>query len=279
MFERITDAIVELILKDESFIDFASYPLRGTQATGVIVLKSEYAVLSGSQIVKDVLRRFSIESEFYYNDGDVICQNSSNIIAKLSGDAYDLLICERTILNVLSFMSSVATKVRRLVDVTKQANLKIKIAATRKTIPFAGELQKLAVIHGGGDTHRLNLSDCAMIKDNHIKLYGSISKAVEEVRKNLSFTKKIEVEVEDEEMAFEACKAGADIIMLDNFKLEKACKVAKKIKEQFPHVLIEISGGVNPDNIQEYLCNYVDVISIGKITSEVKYIDFSFDII
>lgn len=279
MFERLTDSIVELIRKDESFIDFASYPLKGKQASGVIVLKSEYAVLSGSQIVKDVLRKFSIESEFYYNDGDVICQDSSNIIAKISGDAYNLLICERTILNVLSFMSSVATKVRRLVDVTKQANLKIKIAATRKTIPFAGELQKLAVIHGGGDTHRLNLSDCAMIKDNHIKLYGSISKAVEEVRKNLSFTKKIEVEVESEEMAFEACKAGANIIMLDNFKPEEACKVARKIKEQYPHVLIELSGGVNPDNIQEYLCDYLDVISIGKITSEVKYIDFSFDII
>jgi nicotinate-nucleotide pyrophosphorylase [carboxylating] (EC 2.4.2.19) len=122
------------------------------------------------------------------------------------------------------------------------------------------------------------LSDCAMIKDNHIKLYGSISEAVKHVKKILSFSKKIEVEAENEQMAFEACEAGADIVMLDNFAPQEACRVAKALKEKYPHVLIELSGGVNPDKIEEYLCEYIDVISIGRLTSEVKYIDFSLEI-
>ena len=272
MHEKIVDAIVELIRKDEQFIDFASYPLRGKNVSGEILLKEPSAVVSGVEIVQDVCKRFNLTIQFSCKDGDVVEKGS---IAKISGDAYNILICERTILNILSFMSGVVTKVRNIVEKT---NGKVKIAATRKTIPFTGELQKLAVIHGGGDTHRLNLSDCAMIKDNHIKLYGSISEAVKQVKKILSFSKKIEVEAENEQMAFEACEAGADIVMLDNFAPQEACRVAKALKERYPHVLIELSGGVNPDKIEEYLCEYIDVISIGRLTSEVKYIDFSLEI-
>ncbi|MEN3042854.1 MAG: carboxylating nicotinate-nucleotide diphosphorylase, partial [Fervidobacterium sp.] len=188
-------------------------------------------------------------------------------------------ICERTVLNVLSFMSSVATKVRKLVEKAKQKAPHVKIAATRKTIPFSGELQKIAIIHGGGDTHRLNLSDCAMIKDNHIKLYGSVTNAIKQVKENLSFSKKIEVEVENEQMALEACECKADIVMLDNFHPELACKVAEKIKKFNHSILVEVSGGIDPDTIESYLCEYIDIISLGKITSEVKYIDFSLELI
>lgn len=276
MQDRIVEQVVELIRKDEQFLDFASYPLKGTNSKGVIILKSKNVTLSGVDIIKNVLKNFSIESEFHFRDSETV---SSGIIANLKGDAYNLLICERTILNVLSFMSSIATKVSMLVGMARQVAPHIRIAATRKTIPFVGELQKLAVIHGGGDTHRLNLSDCAMIKDNHIKLYGSISEAIRNVKKWLSFSKKLEVEVENEEMAFEACEEGADIIMLDNFDPENARKLAKEIKEKYPHIIIEVSGGICQENLNAYLCKYIDVISIGKITSEVKYVDFSLEII
>ncbi|MFN3692424.1 MAG: carboxylating nicotinate-nucleotide diphosphorylase [Fervidobacterium sp.] len=273
MYERIVEQIVELIRKDEQFIDFASYPLRGKQTSGEIILKVDNIVLSGVSIVNEVLKKFSVESKFYHADGELV---SSGVIAELTGDSYNILICERTILNVLSFMSSIATKVNQLVTKAKGTN--VIIAATRKTIPFAGELQKIAVIHGGGDTHRLNLSDCAMIKDNHIKLYGSVSEAIRQVRKALSFSKKIEVEVENEKMAMEACKEGADIVMLDNFGPEQAYLTAKRIKEKYPNVIIEISGGINEQNLEKYLCEYIDVISIGRITSEIKYVDFSLEI-
>lgn len=275
MYEKVIDSLVELIQKDEQFIDYASYPLRGKDAKAVILLKEDNIVVSGIDIVRGVLLKFGIKHEFYYEDSQF---TQKGIIGRLEGDAYNLLISERSILNTLSFMSAIATKVRKLVEVIEKSGKSVKIAATRKTIPFTSEMQKIAIMHGGGDTHRLNLSDCAMIKDNHLKLYGSVRKAVEEVKKVISFSKKIEIEVEDEESAFEACEAGADIVMLDNFPPQKACEVARKIKEKFPHVLIELSGGVNPEKLSEYLCEYIDVISIGKLTSEVKYVDFSMEI-
>jgi len=275
VYEKVIDSLVELIRKDEQFIDYASYPLRGKEAKAVILLKEENIVISGIDIVRGVLSKLGIKHEFYYKDGQIA---QKGIIGMIEGDAYNLLISERSILNTLSFMSAIATKVRKLVEVIEKSGKNVKIAATRKTIPFTSEMQKIAIMHGGGDTHRLNLSDCAMIKDNHLKLYGSVRKAVEEVKKVISFSKKIEVEVEDEESSFEACEVGADIVMLDNFPPQKACEVARKIKEKFPHVLIELSGGVNPEKLSEYLCEYVDVISIGKLTSEVKYVDFSMEI-
>lgn len=276
MYDKIVENIVDLIRKDEGFIDFASYPLKGKKTSACIILKNEEAIISGVEIVQKVLEKFDIESEFKAKDGERIFKGE---IATLSGDAYNLLICERTILNVLSFMSSIATKTNAIVERAKKIKPDIKIAATRKTIPFTGELQKIAIMHAGGDTHRLNLSDCAMIKDNHIALYGSVANAVQQVRKNLSFSKKIEVEAETEEMAFEAAKAGADIVMLDNFSPSQACSLAKKLKESYPHILIELSGGVNPEKIEEYICEHIDIISIGKLTTEIKYIDFSMEIV
>lgn len=273
VLDRIIDNVVELIRKDEYFLDYASYPLKGTKCNAEVILKDEAAVISGVEIVSGVCERFNIKAEFLYKDGDLVKKGK---VAQIHGDAYNILICERSILNVLSFMSAIATKVRKLVE---KADGKVQIAATRKTIPFTGELQKIAVLHGGGDTHRLNLSDCAMIKDNHIKLYGSITRAVNEVKKHLSFTKKIEVEAETLEMAVEACQAGSDIVMLDNFSPQEACRAARLIKERYPDVIVEISGGVNPDNIEEYVCEYIDVISIGRITSEVKYVDYSLEVL
>ncbi len=276
MYDKIVENIAELIRKDEGFIDFTSYPLKGKKASACIILKNEEVIISGVAIVQKVLEKFNIESEFKAKDGEKIFKGE---IANLSGSAYNLLICERTILNVLSFMSSIATKTKAIVERARRIKPDIKIAATRKTIPFTGEIQKIAIMHAGGDTHRLNLSDCAMIKDNHIALYGSITSAIQQVKKNLSFSKKIEVEVETEEMAFEAAKNGADIIMLDNFIPSQSCLLAKKLKEQYPHILIELSGGVNPDKIEEYVCQHIDIISIGKLTTEIKYVDFSMEIV
>ncbi|ODN30612.1 nicotinate-nucleotide diphosphorylase (carboxylating) [Fervidobacterium thailandense] len=269
------EEIVKLIRDDEYFIDFASYPLRGTVAKGNILLKSEWAVLSGTEIVEKVLERFDVKVKFFHRDGECA---ERGVVATLEGDAYNVLVCERTILNVLSFMSSIATKTRILVERLRQKGVHTKIAATRKTIPFTAMLQKIAVIHGGGDTHRLNLSDMVMIKDNHIALYGCVSEAVRKVKEMASFSKKIEIEVEDEDTAFEAANAGVDVLMLDNMPVEHACELAGRLKRAFPHIIIEYSGGVDPNNIEKYACEYFDVISVGRLTSEVSYVDFSLEV-
>lgn len=275
MYERLVERLVEQVLEDESFIDFASLPLRGTHTTARILLKDEKAVVSGAELVSSVLTRFGLKSEFFYRDGELA---SEGTIAELEGDAYNLLVCERTILNVLGFMSGIATKTRDLVERLKSTGVKVRLAATRKTVPFAMELQKIAVLHGGADTHRLNLSEAAMIKDNHLALFGDVERAIGLVKEKLSFAKKLEVEAETPEQAFRAAQAGADIVMLDNMPVYEACRVAQELKKNYPSVLVEYSGGVDPKRIEEYACPYFDVISVGKLTTEVKFVDFSLEV-
>ncbi|ACJ76346.1 nicotinate-nucleotide pyrophosphorylase [Thermosipho africanus H17ap60334] len=268
------EKIIEWIRKDEGLIDFSAYPLKGKVAKSIIILKDS-AVLSGLELVKEVFKRFNIEFETKYEDGMYVNKNS--IIFTLMGDAYYLLVIERSVLNLLSLMSGVATKVAKLSKKAKEYN--IVIAATRKTIPFVGDLQKIAVLHGGGNTHRLNLSDTVMIKDNHKKIYKSIRKAVEAVKVIKPFTSKIEVEVEDFEELRECLDLEVDIIMLDNFSPEDIKEAIKIIKEKRKDIIIEVSGGINEKNLDEYLIKGVDVISIGKLTSEVQYVDFSMEVI
>jgi nicotinate-nucleotide pyrophosphorylase (carboxylating) len=152
----------------------------------------------------------------------------------------------------------------------------VKVAATRKTTPGFREFEKRAVVLGNGDPHRFSLADAVLIKDNHIKLAGGIAEALERAR-NSSFTKKIEVEVENEEDAMTAVKAGADIIMLDNFPPSKARRIYVRLKRERPEVMVEVSGGIRPENIERY-ADAADVISVGWITHSAKSIDFSMSI-
>ncbi|MBM7559749.1 carboxylating nicotinate-nucleotide diphosphorylase [Marinitoga litoralis] len=272
MFDYEIKLLKEWIEKDNNFFDIASYELRNKETTAEIILKNSNVVVSGIEIIERLLNEFNIESEFYYNDGDKL---DKTIIGKIKGNAYNILIVERTMLNILSLMSAISTKTYNLVS---KINGKTKLAATRKVFPGLGNLEKLAVIHGGGDTHRWNLSESIMIKDNHIALYGGIENAINIVKKYKSFTKKIEIEVENEENAILAAKNNVDIIMLDNFPSENAKKTAKKLKEKYPNIIVEVSGGINEENYLNYVDDNIDIISMGKLTTEVKYIDFSLEI-
>lgn len=266
--------LLEWIEKDEGLIDFASYPLRTQSASSIVILKDN-AVVSGISIVEKILSYYSINYEKYFDDGEFVEKGS--VIFKLSGNAYNLLVIERTMLNILSIMSGVASKVNKVVKRAQEFG--ITIAATRKTIPLIGDLQKLAILHGSGNTHRLNLSDTVMIKDNHKKLYKGIKNAVESVKKIKPFTSKIEVEVENFEELSEALDLEVDIIMLDNFKPKDVEKAVEFIRKRNKKVIIEVSGGISEENIEKYLIKGIDVISIGKLTSEIKYVDFSMEII
>lgn len=274
---ELVDKIVEWVYRDEGLFDPASFPLKNRIVKGEIILKNEEVVLSGVAIIEEVGKRIGLGINIGGRDGEVV---KKGVIGTVEGDAYIVLISERTILNTLSFMSGIATRVRAVVEKVKAINPKVKVAGTRKVIPVIGELEKIAIMHGGGDTHRLNLFDTAIIKDNHRKIYGSLKEAIRIIRKNYTFANLIEVEVESLEEAMEAVEAGAEIIMIDNQSPEHVEKIAKIIKEKNPNIIVEVSGGITEENITEYAkIPYVDVISMGKLTNEIKFVDISLEVI
>jgi nicotinate-nucleotide pyrophosphorylase (carboxylating) len=174
-------------------------------------------------------------------------------------------------------MSGIATQTKALVERCRKMNPHVRIAATRKTTPGFRYFEKKAVMLGGGDPHRYRLDDAFIIKDNHLRIVGSVKEAVRRAKKG-GFTKKIEIEVENLRDALEAVNAGADIIMLDNMTPKEAEETAKKIKEIKKSVIVEISGGITPDNIIDY-AKFADVISLGWLTHSTKAVDFSLEII
>ncbi len=205
---------------------------------------------------------------------------NKHVLLEVSGDAQTILTVERTMLNLLSRMSGIATKTRSLSEKLEKAGVKAKIAATRKSAPGLLYFDKKAVVIGGGDPHRLHLDDMVLIKDNHLAIVGSVEEAVKKARANASFSKRIEVEVTSVEDALKAAKVGADIVMLDNFSPKQAKAAGEALRKAgFDRVLLEVSGGITPENLLEYAAAEVDVISMGALTHSVKALDISLEII
>ena len=211
-------------------------------------------------------------------DGEKI--KNKQVLMQISGDAQTILSVERTMLNLLSRMSGIATKTRMLTEKLEKANVKAKIAATRKSAPGLLYFDKKAVVIGSGDPHRLHLDDMVLIKDNHLAIVGRVEEAVKRAKANASFTKKIEVEVTNVEDALKAAKVGADIIMLDNFSPKQAKEAGEALKKAgFGSVLLEVSGGITGENLLEYAKANVDIISMGELTHSVKALDISLEIV
>ena len=206
--------------------------------------------------------------------------SAGTVVLEVRGPARDLLKVERTLLNLLSHMSGVATATADLVTILKKNGSSARIACTRKTLPGLRYFEKRAVELGGGDTHRLRLDDAVLIKDSHLGLTGSINDAVRKAKVKVSFTKKVEVEVTRPDQAVEAAKAGADIILLDNMTPTQVKKSLSLLEERRvrDHILIEVSGGITRENLASYAVKGVDVISVGSITNSAKAIDMSLDI-
>ena len=203
------------------------------------------------------------------------------VVMEVVGEAKRVLAAERTALNLLSHMSGVATLTRKAVEKAKAVNPRVRVAATRKTLPGLRYFEKKAVAIGGGDPHRYDLSDMILIKDNHIRIVGDVEKAVRLARERASFTKKIEVEVRSAEEALKAARAGADIVMLDNVDVEEVKKAIELLKAHGlrDKVLVEVSGGITLENIDKYAATGVDIISMGMLTHSAKAIDFSLDVV
>lgn len=209
-----------------------------------------------------------VEITFNKKDGETVVPG--DIIAVLEGSARNILSGERVALNFLQRMSGIATKTSEMVKLLEETN--IKLMDTRKTTPTLRYLEKHAVKVGGGNNHRYNLMDMSMIKDNHIKAAGGITEAVEAVRSNYPFVKKIEVETESLEEVKEAVEAKADIIMLDNMSVEVMEEAIKIIDGR---AIVEISGNVTKERIKEIKDLKVDYISSGALTHSYKSLDIS----
>jgi nicotinate-nucleotide pyrophosphorylase (carboxylating) len=242
------------------------------------VIAKEAGIAAGIEETVILAESLGLNVKAEVADGKQI--RKGQVVLKLSGDARTLLSAERTMLNLLSRMSGIATATRRLTEKLRKADAQGKIAATRKTAPGLGYFDKKAVLIGGGDPHRLHLDDMILVKDNHIAIAGSVENAVKKARQNASFSKKIEAEVTRVADALKAAEAGADIIMLDNFTPKQIKEAVKALKNAgfFGKVLLEVSGGVTAENLLEYASTKVNIISMGELTHSVRALDISLEI-
>jgi nicotinate-nucleotide pyrophosphorylase (carboxylating) len=242
------------------------------------VVSKEAGVAAGIEETTILAESLRLRVKAEVADGEKI--RNRQTVMKISGDAQTILSAERTILNLLSRMSGIATATRRLMEKLQKANLTAKIAATRKTAPGLSFFDKKAVLIGGGDPHRLRLDDLILIKDNHVAIAGSVENALKRAKQAASFSKKIEAEVTSTADAMKAAEAGADIVMLDNFSPSQVEETVEALKKAgyFGKVLLEVSGGVTEQNILDYASAQVDVISMGALTHSVKALDVSLEI-
>jgi nicotinate-nucleotide pyrophosphorylase (carboxylating) len=241
------------------------------------VIAKEDGIAAGIEEATILAEYTGLEVKVKVTDGEKI--KNKQVLLQISGDAQTILSVERTLLNIMSRMSGIATKTRALTEKLEKAKVKARIAATRKSAPGLLYFDKKAVVIGSGDPHRLHLDDLILIKDNHLAILCSVEEAVKTAKANASFTKKIEVEVTSIEDALKAAEAGADIVMLDNFSPKQVKTAGEKLRKAgFTNVLLEVSGGITAENFLDYASSQVDVISLGELTHSVKALDISLEI-
>jgi len=242
------------------------------------IVCKETGIVAGIEEAIVLLESLGLKCEVLVKDGEKIRVN--HVLMKIFGDARAVFCVERTLLNIISRMSGIATATTDIVNKIREAGLKTKVACTRKTALGLLYFDKKAVLIGGGDTHRLHLDDMVLIKDNHIAVAGSVEEAIRRVKRNVSFSKKIEVEVTRIADVLSAAKTGVDIIMLDNFSPEQIEKAIKSLKKSgfFGKVLLEASGGITRQNILKFASTGVNIVSLGEITDSSKSLDISLEI-
>ena len=268
---------IESFIEEDLGYDDVSCTIVPDRPAEAIIFTKEDCTIAGIDEAASIFYYFGIHAETGYKDGDQL--KKGDIIFRLSGGAVSILRAERISLNFLGHLSGIATLTRKCTDIVRKHSEATRVACTRKTTPGIRKFEKLAVAAGGGDTHRFNLSDAVMIKDNHVKLMG-IEAAIKAARKT-SFTRKIEVEVESAQDAVLAAGLGADIIMLDNMQPEAVKETLKILEEKGLRnsVIVEASGGISQSNLEDYAKTGVDVISMGSLVHKASWIDFSLEMI
>jgi nicotinate-nucleotide pyrophosphorylase (carboxylating) len=243
------------------------------RAVGKIVAKSD-GILAGEPYAEAIARYLGLEISWKKRDGEAF--GPGDLIARVYGDAVALLQAERSILNTILHASSVATKAKEFADL---AGGKLRVLDTRKTRPFLREFEKYAARVGGVTNHRYGLDDALMLKDTHLAILGDEFEAfMERARTAIPFTAKIEVECESFDMAKRAMEAGADIVMCDNMEIDEIRRVVELRDARYPHVLLEASGNITPQNIARYIDLGIDAISSGAIVHQATWPDISMKI-
>lgn len=273
----IEDSLRSFLAEDIGYGDITTDLLvpSNLEATGKIVCK-EKATIAGVDEALLFLRLVGCKGTAKVADGKNV--QAGDTIMLVRGPAKALLGVERTLLNLLSHMSGVATATAELVSIANKASGgRVRIACTRKTLPGLRYFEKRAVEIGGGDTHRLRLDDAVLIKDNHLALTGTIKETVRKAKAKVSFTKKVEIEATNLNQTVEGAEAGADIILLDNMTPLEIKKSITFLKERGlrDRVIIEASGGIGKENLEDYAKTGVDVVSVGAITHSAQSIDIS----
>ena len=269
----IEDHVKNALQEDIGFGDITTDYLTNEEDRMSCVLNTRVdGIFCGKNVFEMVFKVLSpsINIKFYFNDGDKIKKGDK--IADIEGPARYILIGERTALNYAQRMSGIATETNKYQNAVGE--FKARIVDTRKTTPGFRAFEKYSVKTGGGSLHRFNLSDCAMIKDNHIKYAGSLTKAVEKLRQHISHAHKIEVECDTVEQVKEAVNCGADIIMLDNMSLDTMRECVKLINGK---AIVEASGNVNLNTVHDIASTGVDIISSSAIVAKAPTLDLGLD--
>lgn len=242
---------------------------KGLKGLGEVVAK-ESLVIAGLDIARQVFEQLDPDISFRpnFSDGDFIKKGKK--VLEVEGELRALLMGERTALNFLQRLSGIATHVRSYMD--SIANKNVRLVDTRKTTPGWRALEKYAVRVGGAHNHRMGLYDGVLIKDNHIAVCGGIKKAIESIKDKLSHLVKIEVEVSGLDGVKEALEAGADVIMLDNMDIDQIKEAIEFINGKS---VVEISGGVTIDSLNQLADTGVDIISAGALTHSARSVDIS----
>jgi len=270
--------LLEFLREDIGYGDITTNAIISphVEAEGTIVVRST-GILTGTPFAKRLLELVNVNVTLPIPDGAPIAPGDT--VLTCWGRARDILQAERVVLNVLARLSGIATATNRVVSIAQAANPAVRIAATRKTTPGFRYFEKYAVQIAQGDPHRFGLSDAVLIKDNHLAILKSIPRALKLAKKNVSFGKTIEIEVESVNDAILAAQNDADAILLDNMPpedIEEVDRVLKTLNLR-SRVVLEASGGITLQNVAAY-ARHVDIVSLGALTHSVTALDFSLEL-
>ena len=269
--------LLRFIEEDSPFGDITSDAVIPQRPCRAVIRTEQEGVIAGIAEACALFMHFGIRAEPMKQDGDTVIPE--DIILSLAGNAKGILLVERTALNIIGRMSGIATQTRILVNMVASVNSRCRIASTRKTGPGLRALDKKAVQLGGGDLHRMSLSDGILIKDNHLMLVP-LTEAIRAARAH-SLYRKVEVEVETPDDALTAAQNGADIILLDNMGPGWVQETLDGLKQAGlrDRVIVELSGGIDETTLPGFAVLDVDVISMGALTHTVKNFSVTLEIL
>ncbi|MDV2580921.1 carboxylating nicotinate-nucleotide diphosphorylase [Alkalibacillus haloalkaliphilus] len=268
---KLEEMVKAFFIEDLGDLDVTTDSIFNEKDIGTLTIQAKEAgIFCGQLIIESAYHLLDREVDvtLHVEDGERV--EPTQEIARIHGPVPSLLKGERVVLNLIQRLSGIATKTNKAVNMLDSDYT--KISDTRKTTPGLRMLEKYAVRVGGGINHRLRLDDAVMIKDNHIAFAGSISEAVNRVRKNVGHMVKVEVEAENEQHVLEAVEANVDVIMLDNVELDQLYKLIQLIPRD---ITTELSGGIEIQDLPKYRELNVDVISMGCLTHQIESLDYS----